>query len=38
VRPEIYGFTYGYDLNLQPTKESQGAPIILPTLGVKVVY
>lgn len=38
VRPEVYGFTYGYDMNLQPTKESQGAPIILPTLGVKVVY
>lgn len=38
VRPEVYGFTYGYDMNMQPVKETQGVPIVLPTLGVKVVY
>lgn len=38
VRPEVYGFTYRYDENMQPLKEQQGAPIILPTLGVKLVY
>ena len=38
VRPEVYGFTYRYDENNQPIKEQQGAPIILPTLGVKIVY
>jgi hypothetical protein len=41
VRPEVYGFNYGYgtmdDPNV-PTKEPFSAPIILPTLGVKVVY
>jgi TonB family protein len=41
VRSEVYGFTYGYgtmgDPNV-PTKRADGAPIILPTLGVKVVY
>ena len=38
VRPEVYGFTYGFDEFGAPKKEQQGAPIILPTLGVKVVY
>ncbi|PZR03698.1 MAG: hypothetical protein DI536_35600 [Archangium gephyra] len=38
VRPEVYGFTYAYDQNMAPTKTQQGAPIILPTLGVKLVY
>ncbi len=38
VRPEVYGFTYSYDENMNPVKEQQGAPIVLPTLGVKVVY
>jgi TonB family protein len=38
VRSEVYGFTYGYDMNLNPTKTAQGAPIILPTLGFKVTY
>jgi hypothetical protein len=38
VRSEVYGFTYGYDANMNPIKEQQGAPIVLPTLGVKVVY
>lgn len=41
VRPEVYGFTYGYGNEtdpLVPTKTEQGAPIVLPTLGVKVVY
>ena len=38
VRPEIYGWSYGYDANGAPTKASNGAPIILPTLGFKVVY
>ena len=41
VRSEVYGFNYGYgtvdDPNV-PTKTSFGAPIILPTVGVKVVY
>jgi hypothetical protein len=35
---EVYGYTYRYDIDFSPIKESQGAPIILPTLGVKVVY
>lgn len=38
VRPEVYGFTYGFDMNGAPEKREQGAPIILPTLGLKVVY
>ena len=43
VRSEVYGFTYGYGTmenpeSLEPSKVPQGAPIILPTLGVKVVY
>ncbi len=38
VRPEVYGFTYAYDDAMNPTKTQLGAPIILPTLGVKVVY
>ncbi|MBL8912611.1 MAG: TonB-dependent receptor, partial [Archangium sp.] len=38
VRPEVYGFSYGFDMNGAPLKEQQGAPIILPTLGFKVVY
>jgi TonB family protein len=42
VRPEVYGYSYGYatadDGTVTPTKTEQGAPIILPTLGVKVVY
>lgn len=41
VRPEVYGYTYGYGTEsdpFAPTKTEQGAPIVLPTLGVKVVY
>lgn len=38
VRPEVYGFTYRYGEMNEPIKEQQGAPIILPTLGVKIVY
>lgn len=38
VRSEVYGYTYGYDADMNPTKEQQGAPIVLPTLGVKVAY
>lgn len=41
LRPEVYGFNYGYgtkDDPEVPTKTSLEAPIILPTLGVKVVY
>lgn len=41
VRPEVYGFTYDYGTETDPdvpTKTELGAPIILPTLGVKVVY
>ncbi len=38
VRNEVYGFTYSYDENLLPVKQAQGAPIVLPTLGFKVVY
>lgn len=38
VRPEIYGFSYGFDFAGNPEKRSFGAPIILPTLGFKVVY
>ncbi len=41
VRPEVYGFNYGYgteDDPEVPTKTALSAPIILPTLGVKVVY
>lgn len=41
VRPEVFGFTYGYGTEVdanEPTKTADGAPIILPTLGVKVVY
>lgn len=39
VRSEVYGFTYSYDpLTGAPTRTSQGAPIILPTLGLKFVY
>ena len=38
-RPEVYGFTYGYDdATHAPVKTQQGAPIVLPTVGVKVVY
>ncbi len=35
---EVYGFTYGYDAADVPTRTQQAAPIILPTLGFKVVY
>ncbi len=42
VRPEVYGYSYGYqvaeDGTVTPTKTEQSAPIILPTLGVKAVY
>ncbi|MFO0595461.1 MAG: TonB-dependent receptor [Myxococcaceae bacterium] len=38
VRTEVYGFTYGFDMNGDPQKRQQGAPIVLPSLGVKVVY
>lgn len=41
IRPEVYGYSYGYGTDadpLAPVKKEQGAPIILPTLGVKVVY
>ncbi|MDP2274285.1 MAG: TonB family protein [Archangium sp.] len=41
VRPEVYGYTYGYGTEADPnvpTKTALSAPIILPTLGVKVVY
>jgi TonB family protein len=41
VRPEVYGYTYSYGTETDPTvptKTELGAPIILPTLGVKVVY
>ncbi|MFT3712189.1 MAG: TonB family protein [Archangium sp.] len=38
VRPEVYGFSYGFDENGAPLKEQQGAPIVLPTIGFKVVY
>jgi hypothetical protein len=39
ARPEVYGFTYAYNRDTgAPEKTQQGAPIILPTVGVKVVY
>lgn len=38
IRSEVYGYTYGYNAVGTPTKVSNGAPIILPTLGFKVVY
>ena len=43
VRSEVYGYNYGYGTEADPdsgipTKTEMGAPIILPTLGVKVVY
>ena len=41
VRSEVYGFNYGYGTDadpLVPTKTALSAPIVLPTLGVKVVY
>jgi hypothetical protein len=41
VRSETYGYTYGYGTDsdpLLPTKTALSAPIVLPTLGVKVVY
>ena len=38
--PEVYGFAYGYSRDdlMTPTKEAFSLPIVLPTLGVKVVY
>lgn len=43
VRSEVYGYNYGYGTEAMPdsgvpTKTEFGAPIILPTVGVKVVY
>jgi len=43
VRSEVYGYNYGYGTEAEPdsgvpTKTELGAPIILPTFGVKVVY
>ena len=41
VRSEVYGYTYAYGTMedpLLPTKTALSAPIVLPTLGVKVVY
>ena len=43
VRSEVYGYSYGYGTeedpeSLVPSKVAQSSPIILPTLGVKVVY
>ena len=40
--PEVYGYSYqtGFGLDHQPglAKEPFSLPIVLPTLGVKVVY
>ncbi len=40
--PEVYGFRYGFDQwptgQSVPMKEPFSLPIVLPTLGVKVVY
>ncbi len=38
VLSEVFGFTYGYTPEGFPLKQSQGAPIIIPSLGFKIVY